>query len=131
MTYEHPVDLVPVVRTKLSYDMLPCEHNYWDALKIIPGSDEGQDMMHAESHQRMKAIAPFRSMLDTYSVLCADIITEVMYKNLQKQMDPDEYDDGHAAQWHDVTLAQNREIVRGAIYPILAHLLESGMVVPA
>jgi hypothetical protein len=120
--------MVPVVRTKLAYDMLPTEHSYWDVLKIIPPSDEGGELMQAESRARMRAVMPYQRFVDTYAVLTADIITEVMYQNLRRQIDADDY---QAAVWHDTTMAQNREIVRGAIYPILAHMLESGVLVPA
>lgn len=121
-------DLIPLVRQQLAWDMLPCEHDYWRALELTPPSDEGRDTMHAQSHTRMHAVEPFKNFVDTYSILTADIITEVMYQNLLKHLDGEEIPG--IETWHEVTRKQNREIVRGAVYPILAHLMDSGLMMP-
>src|SRR5580698_3648929 len=81
------IDLLPLVRQRLAWDMLPCDHDYWDVIGMVPPSDEVGDAAHSESHARMNTVARYQPFVDTYSMLCADIITEVMYKNLLKQFD--------------------------------------------
>lgn len=122
------VDLVPLLRQRLAQDMLPCTHDYWECLKLTPPGDEVADAVHAESHLRMNSVAHYQSFVDVLVVLTADILTEVMYHDLKKVLDLREMNAENAAEhWHDVYTVQNRENIRAAIYPILAHMLEAGV----
>jgi hypothetical protein len=124
------IDLIPLVRHRLIRDMLPCEHTYWDVLDVVPASDDVGEVIHAESHARMSTVLDFVPFLDMYSILTADIMTAVMYKNLKTNLagenDPRLLE--AAEKWHKTTLSQNREIVKGAVYPIVAHMLAAGII---
>lgn len=124
------IDLLPLVRQRLAWDMLPCDHDYWDVIGVVQPSEDVKVPAHAESHARMNTVARYQPFVDTYSMLCADIITEVMYKNLLSQFGEHEVPEDVTQAWHDMTLTQNREIIRGAVFPILAHMLASGVIEP-
>lgn len=121
------IDLVPLVRQRLAWDILPCDHDYWELLGIVRPSPEVEDAAHAESHVRMALVKPIQAFLEVYSVLAADIITEVMYDTLREAMPPAEEEEEKYSRWHDATLDQNREIVRGAVFPVVANLMEAGI----
>ena len=124
------IDLVPLLRQRLAQDMLPCEHNYWQALGLTPPGQDVGEVCHADSHARMDSVARYQAFVEIYSVLCADIVTEVMYKNLLDHLAEEMNTDvslENATRWHGAARSQNREIVRSAVYPILAHMLEAGI----
>jgi hypothetical protein len=126
---DEDVDLIPLVRQRLIRDMLPCDHGYIDVMDVVPASEDVGKVLHAESHARMATVLHFQPFVDMYAILTADIMTEVMFKNLKATIPADDTRVAEAAErWHKVTQAQNREIVRGAVYPILAHMLEAGLI---
>lgn len=123
------VDMLPLIRQQLAWDMLPPNHDYWDVLKLVPPSAEIADFVQRESLNRMKLVEPFVPFVEMYSVLVADIMSEVIAKNQQAQLDPDDdFQQGMFKEWHRSLIGQNREIVRGAMYPMLAAMMESGLI---
>lgn len=127
---DEDIDLIPLVRQRLIRDMLPCDHGYIDVLDVVPASEDVSAVLHAESHARMSTVVAFLPFVDMYAILTADIMTQVMYKNLKATMpDGDDRLKSAGESWHKIMLQQNREVVRGAVYPILAHMMESGLIV--
>jgi hypothetical protein len=121
------VDLVPFIRQKIAEDILPIGHDYWDVLGLVPPSAEAGDAPHEESALRLYRTMPYQDFINVYSILTADIISQVMYKNA-KRLDVQTEDE--LEEWHKQLVLQNREIVRGSIVPILAHMLEAGVIMP-
>lgn len=115
------------MRQQLAEDMLPIDHEYWDVLELVKPSEDVRDLNKEESSKRMQMVVPLQSFIEVYSILCADIISEVMYKNLLKQEDAEGIPEEYIKAWHRTTTTQNREIVRGSVYPIIAHMIQSGV----
>lgn len=118
------IDPLPLIRQRLAEDMLPIGHDYWDVLDLVPPSKEAGSAVHEESARRLWRVAPYQNFVEVYSVLTADIISQVMYKNLQRL---GTHTEDEVEQWHDRTLLENREIVRSAVLTILAHMIEAGV----
>jgi hypothetical protein len=131
MSSEQPIDLVPMVQHRLLMDILPFNEvsKFWGALSLIPPSPDVQEILQTESNLRMQKCAPLGPVCEMYIVLTADIITEAMYQRLVSAQDPD---DAYALQtargMRPMMLNQNREVVRAAIYPALAHMIDGGFI---
>lgn len=109
--------------------MLPVNHDYWDVLNLTPPSDDVAEGITAESEQRMQTVQRFGPFVEMYAVLCADILTQVLYKNMAVRMDLSNPQVHTALEnWHVELVNQNREVIRGAVYPILAAMLEADMI---
>lgn len=120
---------LPLIRAKLAWDMLPANHDYWDVLDLVPPSEEISQDIQRESDRRMKLVEPFMPFIEMYSVLCADIMSSVIYKNQRTQLDEsNDFQMGLLKQWHRALIHQNREILRGAMYPLLAAMMEAGVI---
>ena len=122
------IDPVPLIRQRLAEDILPIGHDYWDVLDLVPPSAEAGNRLHDESARRLFNVAPLQNFVEVYSVLTADIITQVMYKNLTKL---GTYSDEQINGWHAKTVLENREIARSAVLTILAHMVDAGVVQPS
>ena len=120
---------LPTIRQQLAADILPADHNYWDVLDLVPPSDEGNEQAQAESVARMEGVKRFVPFIDTYSTLAADIMSQVIYKNAATQIDLTNPEvAGGFEQWHYGLVIQNREVVRAAVYPILAAMLQANVI---
>lgn len=122
-----PINLLPLLKQRLAEDMLPETHEYWKVLDLVPPSPEGLEKAHEESGKRLRMVAPLQKHVDIYSAVIADIVSQIMLKNLQDtdpEMSEDTIDD-----WHKMKIRENREIVRGCMYPILAQLIDSRVLV--
>ena len=123
------MDMVPLIRQTLAWDMLPLNHDYWDVLELVPPSEDAAEGMQKESEQRMKLVEPFIPFVEMYSILIADIMTQVIFKNQSKAIDTsDESQVNLLKQWHEALARQNREILRGAMYPMLGAMIEAGLI---
>jgi hypothetical protein len=67
--------------------------------------------------------------VEMYSILIADIMTQVIFKNQSRQVNiADDMQARLLDQWHKSLMHQNREILRGATYPMLAAMIEAGLI---
>jgi hypothetical protein len=119
-----PIDITAALQQRLAWDIIPCDviSNYWETLDLVPPQEDVAEMAHQESHKRMMTVAPLLPAGEVFVILATDIISHIMISNMSS-MDADEQ-----KQAVGVMVAQNREVVRGAFYPILAHMLESGYI---
>lgn len=125
-----PIDMVPTIRQRLFWDILPCDQvgYYWDTTGLVPPGPDVAEIAHRESHARLQKVAPLAEVCEMYIVLTADMITEVMFKQVLSQVDTDDPRiQDTAQQVHDTMLTQNREVVRGSLYSTLAHLIDGGL----
>jgi hypothetical protein len=120
---EH-LDITPAMKQRLSWDICDCAeiNDMWGELGLTRPSNDVAEAAHAESHYRMSQAEPFLLMGDIYITLASEIISCVMKHHWEKNGDklPDE-----AA---DFMVMQNREVLRAGVYPILAHMLETGVI---
>lgn len=131
MSNEQPIDLVPMVQHRLLMDILPFEHvkDFWGAMSLVPPSPDVEEVLQAESNARMNKVRPLAPVCEMYIVLAADIITEAMYQRLVSAQDPDDAMSLEQARgMRPMMLNQNREVVRAAMYPTLAHLIDGGFI---
>lgn len=131
MSTKEPIDLVPMVQHRLLMDILPFENvkDFWGALALVPPSPDVEEVLQAESNARMQKVRPLGPVCEMYVVLTADIITEAMYQRLVAAQDPDDAMSlDQARDMRPMMLNQNREVVRAAIYPTLAHLIDGGFI---
>jgi hypothetical protein len=131
MSNEQPIDLVPMVQHRLLMDILPFENvkNFWGQFSLVPPSPDVEEILNVESNRRMEKVAPLGPVCEMYIVLTADIITEAMYQRLVQSQDPeDSYAIETARGMRPMMLNQNREVVRAALYPTLAHMIDGGFI---
>ena len=118
------LDITAVVQQRLAWDIVSCEEisEVWSHLNLVAPSEDVAEVMHAESHRRMETVEPLGLIGDVYIALASDIISRLMSKH---------YEEEHGQMPSDaeqsIMRQQNQEVIRGAIYPIIAHLLETGM----
>lgn len=120
-----PLDVTPVVRQRLAWDICSCDEidEMWDSLGMVRPSDDVAETAHEESHQRMDKIKPLTKMGDFYIGHASEIISNIMLHYYEKA-GGDELTPLQTA----IMLGQNFEIIRSTMYPILAALLESGLI---
>jgi hypothetical protein len=117
-------DITPAIQQRLAWDIVPCEEvqDIWRYLDLIPPSEDVAEVAHAESHNRLDTLMPIAIVGEIYITLAAEIVSKVMLKH---------YEDQHGEQPTDVEqsvmAAQNHEVIRGSVFPIIAHLMETGM----
>lgn len=121
---DEEIDLTPVVRQRLAWDICDCQEidDLWEELGLIPPGEDVAEAAHHESHERMATVAPLITLGDVYVLLTSDIISRIMKHHFEKS--GGEMTDAMKS----IMAAQNQEVIRGAIYPILAHMLESGVI---
>lgn len=128
---QQPIDLIPMVQHRLLMDILPFGDvkQFWGALSLVPPSPDVEEILNAESNARMQKVAPLAPVCEMYVVLAADIITEAMYQRLVAAQDQDDAMALEQARgMRPMMLNQNREVVRAALYPTLAHMIDGGFI---
>lgn len=123
---EGPIDVTDVMRQRLVWDIIGCDevHKYWERLDLVPPQADVAEMAHQESHNRMMTVAPLLPPGEVFIILATDIISNVMIANMDEATHH-QYGEAEIETMIQVMVAQNREVVRGAFYPILAHMLEN------
>lgn len=129
MSDEEPVDIMPVMRQRLAWDIVPCEdiEKLWAKLDLVPPGEEVAEAEHQESHRRMITVAPLITWAEVYIALTTDIISRVMIAHLEERIKGGQQEQ-LPEQALEIMTAQNQEVVRGAVYPILAHMLEMQLI---
>lgn len=126
---ETPLDTTPVVQQRLAWDIVPCEainEDMWHALGLIPPGQDVADAAHQESHDRLSVCQPMVPFTEVHMALAADIVTRMMLKFAADKMP------GHTIeipqQFLDSLSHQNVDVMRAAIYPLLAAMMEAGII---
>jgi hypothetical protein len=121
------IDITDVIRQRLAWDIVGCDEvqKYWKCLDLIPPQADVAELAHQESHRRMLTVASMLPPGEVFIVLATDIISNVMIANMDESTNH-EFSPAEIEQMIQVMVTQNREVVRGAFYPILAHMLENG-----
>jgi hypothetical protein len=121
---EPALDITPVVQQRLAWDIISCEEimDSWKHLDLVAPSEDVATAAHTESHARMETIEPLGLVGDVYITLAADIISRMMGKHYEE-----EHGELPGDVERSVMMTQNTEVIRAAFYPIIAHMMESGM----
>jgi hypothetical protein len=71
-----PTEMYAVQLRKFALDILPCPDvpAFMSVIGLIPGSEEGSEIEHAESHKRCAFYAPLQDLLLPYSVMAARVL---------------------------------------------------------
>jgi Na+/citrate or Na+/malate symporter len=119
------LDITAAVKQRLAWDIVACDEiaGMWETLGLVPPSEDVSEVAHAESHARMATVAPLGIMGEIYIVLASEIISNVMSKHYEEL-----HGDLPSDAERSIMKQQNEEVIRAAVYPVLAHLLESGMI---
>jgi hypothetical protein len=121
---EDALDITAVIQQRLAWDIVPCDEidDMWQQLELVKPSEDVAEIAHSESHERLATIEPLALIGEVYVTLASDIISKVMSKH---------FEDLHGSQPSDAEKSilnqQNQEVIRGALFPIIAHLMETGM----
>src|ERR1700691_3508733 len=129
MSDEAPVDTTPVVQQRLAWDIVPCEQineDMWHALGLNPPSQDVADAAHAESHERMNVCQPMVPFTEVHVALTADIITRMMAKFAADKVPGNTVE--VPEQFLNTLARQNTDVIRAAIYPLLAFMMEAGII---
>jgi hypothetical protein len=115
------VDMTPVVRRKIAWDMLPHDEVIptFEALGIVIGSHDVLTLEHQESEARQQSMMP---LLPLGQVL-AGIATEVFGAAYLRPVPDGEITDDMKARFNE----QNFQVIRSAVFAVIGQFLESGM----
>jgi hypothetical protein len=121
---EAALDITPVVQQRLAWDIISCDEisDSWKYLDLIAPSEDVAVAAHSESHRRMETIEPLGLVGDVYITLAADIISRMMAKHFEE-----EHGELPGDTERSVMMQQNTDVIKGAFFPIIAHMMESGM----
>jgi hypothetical protein len=118
------IDITPVIQQRLAWDIISCEEidDMWDRLNLVAPSEDVAEAAHTESHARMDTVEPIGLVGEVYIALTADIISKVMAKHWE-----DSNGEPPSETELSVMKEQNGQVIKGAVFPIIAHLMETGM----
>jgi hypothetical protein len=118
------LDITAVIQQRLAWDIVSCDEirETWKYLDLVQPSEDVAEVAHLESHKRLRTVEPLALIGDVYITLAADIISKLMAKHFEEQNGCMPTDTERS-----VMMAQNNEVIRGALFPIIAHLMETGM----
>lgn len=117
-----PVDLTPVLTRQLAWDCLPCGEVPGVLLKLgmTPGSTEGIEIEHDNSHARVLTVSPLEAILQQLSSVLGTVISLAMTEHRGITDDMGDGMEAFAEQTAEVALASSRAV--------LAQLFEEGIV---
>jgi len=111
------IDARPLLTRRLAWDMLP--HMYssivLSRLGLVPPGDEGEDLEHEDSHQRLDPLLNIECHLRPILPLVKDVICAAMLVD----------QDGSPTPLNEEVVG---EIVRASCVGVLAHLVEQQVV---
>lgn len=118
------LDITAVIQQRLAWDIVPCDEidDMWQTLELIAPSEDVAEAAHAESHIRMTTVEPLASIGEIYITLTADIISKVMARHWQEI-----HGEHPSDEEQSVMRQQNAQVIQSAVFPIIAHLMETGM----
>lgn len=126
------IDWLPMIRQRLALDILPSakRNDYWDILELTPPGPDVSESMVQESNKRLATVAPLSQFIEPYIVLTGDILSGIMYKDFcaklaENGMEAREED---KKEFQKALIEQNREVLRSAIYPILAVMMNTQVI---
>ena len=113
-----PDDYLMLLR-RLTWDALPCgeQRKFMAPLGLVPTSDEGADMEHADSHKRLKLQEPLQDQLRPYSRMSAKVLAAHALK-LDLSPEP--------AELMNLVISQFAETIHLGASVIIANLLDQG-----
>ena len=117
-----PVDLTPVLTRQLAWDCLPCAEveGVLCKLGMTPGSAEGIEIEHDNSHARILTVMPMEAILQQLSSVLGSVISVAMTEHRGITDDMGEGMEMFAEQNAEVALASSRAV--------LAQLFEEGII---
>lgn len=118
---EGPVDMTATLTRRFAWDTMDCPlvPDLLTALGLTLGSEEGQDVDHRESHQRMHAVLPLEGQVQAYSHVLGVVLTKAMAVAQGVEL-CEEHEEGFAGQ--------NTEVIKAAVRAVLAQLMFSGII---
>ncbi len=123
---EPPIDVVPSVRRKLAWDMIPHDEvaSFLPHLGLLPSSKEGSETEHLNSHVREHNAELVRELVQVYSALTADILGTVLL--------PDSAECPVTEDQRKQFTQQNFTIINTAAFAMISQFLDDGLfVIPA
>ena len=119
-----PVDLTPVLTRQLAWDCLPCAEveGVLCKLGMTPGSPQGIEIEHGNSHARILTVMPMEAILQQLSSVLGSVISVAMTEH---RGITDEMQEGDGmAQFAE----QNAEVALASSRAVLAQLFEEGII---
>jgi len=113
------IDMTPTMLRRFAWDILPCDEvpDVLTALGLTHGTDEGMEMDHQDSHDRMGAVYPLEPYLQRFSEVMGVVTATAMTESAGVDLGED-----------SVKFAeQNAEVVLCAARAIIAQFVESGL----
>jgi hypothetical protein len=120
--------ITPVLIRQFAWDITPCPDvpDLLTALGLTHGSEEGQAIDHAESHQRLERVQPLQQILLDFSEVLGAVVTTAMTEanGITDQMARADEDGSTPAQKF---AEQNAEVIFAGSQSVIAHLMSSGI----
>jgi len=72
---EQPIDLTPMLKTRLAWDLLPHEEmrEWMEKLGLTPAQEDVAKMEHQEAHDRSAIVKPISRLVDAYVAVISEI----------------------------------------------------------
>jgi len=86
---EQPIDLTPLLKTRLAWDLLPHEemHAWMEKLGLTPANKDVSDMEHKEAHGRAQLAAPISRLVDAYVAVISEIQAAYLGEHAEANQD--------------------------------------------
>jgi hypothetical protein len=124
MENEQDLDLKPLWLRRLSWDALPCEQapDIQVKLGLVPVTEEGQELDHRASHERMTLVNALQPAVEYFSALIGQVLSAALIYQASDEI-KEQITEALAKQFD----AQNAEIIRISTLVIIAQLISTGV----
>lgn len=115
-TVEPAIDLMPVIRRKLVWDILPCPTQGAELVKydLIPGSVEGDEVEHRQSHTRLNRLIPIDKTVKLLSAMAGEIVGRCILESQGVDVD-DALGEAQIAQFAKVATASTIAVLANLV----------------
>lgn len=116
------IDFKPMLLRRFAWDTMACDEvdALLGKLGLVVGSDEGREIDHRQSHQRMAQVLPLESMLGAYAEVMGTVLTTALIEGAGVS--------GQMAEQDVLRFAgQNSQIVLAGARAIVAQLMFQGI----
>lgn len=121
------IDLRPLVTRQMVWDMSPHDNTVLDVLReleLVPGTQEGLDIEHRESDERLNAVLPLADLVRIYAAIASEVFGALEFHPVDSE------DEEQAEMIKGLFLQQNYEVVFAGAMAVISQLIRIGILQP-
>lgn len=114
------IDVTDAIRRRLIWDVIPCDMatEYIERLGLNPGTEEGNDLEHRDSHVRLNKLIPIEQVLRVTIALAGDVIARAILDTAGIEGPVKENPD----------YLQYQRVLNAGVIAVMANLLDFGAI---